>query len=177
MLSSKPLQSLAVGLKAPDFTLNDLENKVHSLSDFRQGLVIINFWSAECPWAERGDQLLLEWLTGWQGQVVLLPVASNANEPPDLMKKVAGERGLPFVLYDRDHQVADLYSAQTTPHVFVLDEQRLIRYMGGLDDITFRKRTASRFYLREAVEALLDGRRPEISQTDPYGCTIARYSI
>jgi hypothetical protein len=104
-------------------------------------------------------------------------VASNANEPLDLLKKVAGQLGLPFVLRDFNHQVADLYGAQTTPHMFVLDEQGLIRYMGGLDAITIRKRTASRFYLRQAVEALLDGRQPEISQTDPHGCTIVRYSV
>jgi peroxiredoxin len=177
MLSSKPIQSLVIGMKAPDFTLYDLENKVHRLSDHRQRLVVINFWSAECPWAERGDHLLLEWLQDWQEQVVLITVASNANETPDLLKKVASQRGLPFVLRDVDHQVADLYGAETTPHVFVVDEQGLIRYLGGIDDITFRKRTASQFYLRQAVEALLDGHQPDISQTDPYGCTIVRYSV
>jgi len=177
MLSSKHFQSLAVGLKAPEFMLNDLENKAHSLEDYRQRLVVINFWSAECPWAKRGDRLILEWLKDWQGRVALLTVASNVNESPDLLKKVAGQRGLPFVLRDLNHQVADLYGAETTPHVFVLDEQGLIRYLGGLDDITFRKTTASQYYLRQAVEALLEGRQPEISQTDPYGCTIVRYSV
>jgi len=177
MLNSKSIQSLVVGLKAPDFTLNDLGDNSHKLSDYRQRLVVINFWSAECPWAERGDHLLLEWLKDWQEQVVLLTVASNANEPTNLLKKVAGQRGLPFLLLDLNHQVADLYGALTTPHVFVLDKQGLVRYMGGLDDITFLKRTASRFYLRQAVEALLDGHQPEISQTDPYGCTIVRYSV
>ncbi|MDR3576734.1 MAG: redoxin domain-containing protein [Anaerolineaceae bacterium] len=172
----KPIQSLAVGSKAPDFTLSDLENQAHKLSDYHQRVAVINFWSAECPWAERGDQLILEWLKDWQEQVVILTIASNANETPDLLKKVAAQRGLQFVLWDPNHQVADLYGAETTPHVFALDELRLIRYMGGLDDITFRKRTASRYYLREAVETLLNGHQPEISQTDPYGCTIVRYS-
>jgi peroxiredoxin len=176
MLSSKPIQSLAVGMKAPDFTLNDLDKRAHSLTDYRQQIVAINFWSAECPWAERGDRLILEWLKEWQERVALLPIASNANEPPELLKKVARQRGLPLVLSDPDHQVADLYGAETTPHLFVVDEQGLIRYLGGFDDITFRKRTASQFYLHEAVEALLNGHQPEISQTDPYGCTIVRFS-
>ncbi|HMD88983.1 MAG TPA: redoxin domain-containing protein [Anaerolineaceae bacterium] len=177
MLRSKPIQSLMVGLKAPDFTLNDLENKAHSLSDYIQPVVVINFWSAECPWAERGDHLILEWMKDWQEKVVLLTVASNINEPPDLLKKVAEQRGLPFVLRDINHQVADLYCAETTPHVYVLDEHRLVRYMGGLDDVTFRKHTASQYYLRLAVEALLDNRQPDISQTDPFGCTIVRFSV
>jgi peroxiredoxin len=177
MFRSKPIQSLMVGLKAPDFTLNDLEDKAHSLSDYRERVVVINFWSAECPWADRGDHLILGWMKDWQERVALLTVASNANEPPDLLKKVASQRGLPFVLRDVNHQVADLYGAETTPQVYVLDRQGLIRYTGALDDITFRKRTASQYYLRQAVEALLNGHQPEISQTDPYGCTIVRYSV
>ena len=176
MLSSKSIHSLAVGLEAPEFTLNDLENKAHNLSDYHQQVVLINFWSAECPWAERGDQLILEWLKIWQERVVLLTIASNINEQPDLLKKVAEQRGLPFVLRDPDHHVADLYGAETTPHVYVLDEQKLVRYMGGLDDVSFRKRTASQYYLRQAVDALLDGHQPEISRTDPFGCTIIRFS-
>ena len=65
----------------PDFTLPDLDGTSHTLSDYRGRVVIVNFWSAECPWSERADNQFKQWLTGrWGERVVLLTVASNANE-------------------------------------------------------------------------------------------------
>jgi len=93
----------------------------------------------------------------------------------DFLSRVAAERDLPLVLHDARHQVADLYGAKTTPHFFVVDPQGILRYQGALDDTTFRKRTPSRFYLRQAVEAMLEGRSPDPGQTTPYGCTIVRF--
>lgn len=83
-------------------------------------------------------------------------------------------RRLPIVLIDAQHIVADLYGAQTTPHVFVVDRHGILRYRGAVDDVTFRRRNPSRFYLEEAVEALLDGRRPALTDVPAYGCTIVR---
>jgi hypothetical protein len=162
---------------APDFRLPDLDGVVHHLQSERGQITIINFWSAECPWAERADRELLAYLQGWGKAITLWPIASNANEPLDLLRRVAAARGLPPVLHDADHLVADLYAAQTTPHLFVLDARGIVRYQGALNDVTFRRRTPTRFYLRQAVEALLAGQDPDPGQTQPYGCTIVRYAI
>jgi hypothetical protein len=70
--------------------------------------------------------------------------------------------------------VADLYEAFTTPHVFVLDGEGILRYRGAVDDITFRHREATRFFLQEAVDALRNGRLPAVNETAAYGCTIVR---
>ncbi len=83
-------------------------------------------------------------------------------------------RRLPIVLIDADHSVADLCDAQTTPHIFVIDRDGILRYRGAVDDITFRRRKPTRFFLEEAVEALLDGHLPTLSETPAYGCTIVR---
>jgi peroxiredoxin len=166
---------IQVGEEAPDFALPDLQGKVHRLSKQRGRLVVVNFWSAECPWAERADQTLLEDLHHWGEAVQLWPIASNANESPSLVERVASERGLPLVLLDEDQKVADLYGAQTTPHLFVIDEQGILRYQGAINDVTFRQREPTHYYLREAVEALLAGRQPQTPQTSPYGCAIVRF--
>ena len=71
---------------------------------------------------------------------------------------------------------SDLYAAVTTPHPYVLDQDGILRYQGALDDVTFRQRTPTRFYLRQAVEAVLAGHAPEPAQTSPYGCTIVRFT-
>ena len=176
MLSQTNLPKLSVGQAAPNFTLADLHGQSHSLSEYRGRIVVINFWSAECPWVQRSDQLLAEWLQAWGSRVTLLPIAANASETMEMIWQAATDRELTVVLHDVTHRTADLYGASNTPHFFVIDEQGLLRYQGGLDDVTFRQKTATRFYLREAVEALLAGRQPPVTQTTPYGCTIVRFS-
>jgi peroxiredoxin len=162
------------GKFAPDFTLPDLEGTPHALSSYRGRVVVVNFWSAECPWAERADAQLTQWLAGWGDRVVLLTVASNVNETLELIAGAARQRGLAPVLLDSGCRVADAWGAQTTPHVFVVDESGILRYQGAVDDVTFRQREPKRFYLREAVDALLRGRLPEVASTPAYGCTIVR---
>jgi peroxiredoxin len=159
---------------APDFELPDLQGKLHKLSDYRGKVVIVNFWSAECPHSERADGLIMEWLRKWGGEVEMLSIAANRSESAQMVNEAAKTRRLPNVLMDAEQVVADLYEAVTTPHVFVIDRDGILRYRGAVDDVTFRQRKATRFFLEEAVEALLDGRLPGLAETSAYGCAIVR---
>lgn len=159
---------------APDFELPDLHGKSHKLSDYRGKIVIANFWSAECPHSERADRSIMACLVQWNREVELLSIAANRNESVQLVEEVAKTRRLPTVLLDRAHVVADLFGAVTTPHTFAVDRDGILRYRGAVDDVTFRHRTATRFYLEEAIEALLEGRLPANQETPAYGCTIVR---
>ena len=159
---------------APDFELPDLQGKLHKLSDYRGRIVIVNFWSAECPHSERADRSTMACLVQWGAEVELLSIAANRNESAQMVEEAAKTRRLPQVLIDAENVVADLYEAQTTPHVFVTDASGILRYRGAVDDVTFRQRKATRFYLEAAVEALLEGRSPELQETRAYGCTIVR---
>ncbi|HAX69568.1 MAG TPA: alkyl hydroperoxide reductase, partial [Anaerolineae bacterium] len=80
----------------------------------------------------------------------------------------------PEVLHDADCRVADLFAAQTSPHVFVIDREGILRYCGSVDDVTFRQRTPTRFFLDEVVESLLEGHLPTLTETPAYGCAIVR---
>ncbi|MFC2055838.1 hypothetical protein ACFLV7_16315, partial [Chloroflexota bacterium] len=140
------------------------------------GAIILNFWSAECPWSAGADQELLSYLPGWGGGVSLWSIASNANEPVELLARTAAERSLPVVLLDSHQVVADLYGAKTTPHFFIVDERGILRYQGAINDVTFRQPTPTRDYLREAVDAILSGHLPDPSQISPYGCAIVRFA-
>jgi peroxiredoxin len=159
---------------APDFQLPDVQGILHKLSDYHGRIVIVNFWSAECPHAERTDRSTMACLVQWGDDVQLLSIASNRNESAQIVEKAARARRLPAVLIDAEHAVADLYEAVTTPHVFVVDREGLLRYRGAVDDVTFRQRNATRFYLKDAVDSLLTGRVPEFQETPAYGCTIVR---
>jgi hypothetical protein len=113
----------------------------------------------------------------WAGEVILLSIAANKIESAEAVAEAAKARRLPLVLVDKDDAVADLYEAQTTPHVFVIDKDGILRYRGAVDNVTFRLRRPTRFFLDEAVEALLDGRLPELAETPAYGCTIVREAV
>src|SRR5687767_3670370 len=158
----------------PDFELPDLQGTLHKLSDYRGKIVIINFWSAECPHSERTDHYLVDLIEAWNGDVVMLPIAANRSESIPMVEQASNARQIPTVLLDTQQLVTDSYGAVTTPHVFVLDGEGILRYRGAVDNITFRRREATRFFLQEAVEALLRGRLPTLSETPAYGCTIVR---
>jgi len=159
---------------APDFELPDLEGKLHKLSDYRGRIVIVNFWSAECPHSERTDRSTMACLVQWGEGVVMLPIAANRSESAQMVEEAANTRRLPTVLMDAEQIVTDLYEAVATPHVFVIDREGILRYRGALDDVRFRQPGVTRFYLEEAIEALLDGRDPALEETLAYGCAIVR---
>jgi peroxiredoxin len=161
-------------LPAPNFTLLDLKGQPHSLRDYLGLIVILNFWSAECPWSSRSDQTIAEYLRVWGNTVQYLPVASNANESIKLIESEASVRGLPLLLQDVDHKVADLYGAITTPHLFVIDSQGILRYQGAFNDVTFRQRTPTQNYLQMAVDSTRQGNLPDPAQTSAYGCAVVR---
>lgn len=165
---------MQINSPVPEFTLKDTNGILHSLSACLGRIVIVNFWSAECPWSETADKQLLPLLLHHPDQLALLPIASNLNETHAQITQAAAERHLPFVLIDENCILADRMGAQNTPHAFVIDAAGVLRYQGAIDDTTFRKRIPERFHLQEAVNALLSGAIPEVQETPPYGCTIVR---
>lgn len=161
---------------APDFELRGFDGRLHRLSSYRGRIVVVNFWSMDCPHVMRTDALLLAAMKGWGEDVVLLAVASNANESPSALEDAARERGLPTVLIDAKQEVADAYKAQITPEVFIVDREGVVRYHGAVDDVSFCQRVATRSYAEEAVNALLAGTLPAVTEAPAFGCTIIRES-
>ena len=104
----------------------------------------------------------------------MLTIASNRNESAEDVANVSEARRLPTVLLDANCRVADMFEAQTTPHVFVIDREGILRYRGSVDDFTFRNRIPTRFYLDLAVESLLNGQLPALVESPAYGCAIVR---
>jgi len=166
---------ISIGEQAPKFQLPDLNGGTLSLRDLLSRIVVLNFWSAECEWCERVDHELTTFLDPWKDQVKVLWIASNANESRDLIEKVAIERNIPNVLLDADQQVADLYGAQTTPHLFVIDASGKFAYQGAWNNITFRQRVATQVYVPQVIDALRYNLIPEVTQTPPYGCALVRF--
>ena len=103
-------------------------------------------------------------------------VAVNVNNLPadrlDKMKVRAEEKKFNFpYIYDSSQKMGYDYGAKCTPHVFVLDKDRKIAYAGAIDDNNNLKK-AETHYLRDALDALLDGKAPKTPETKPRGCSI-----
>lgn len=164
--------TLQLNSPVPNFSLPDLQGNVHQLNDYLGKIVILNFWSCECPHSERTDRAIMSMFVQWKDDVELLTIASNRNESLSEIKKVAETRAIPKVMLDADCQMANLFEAQTTPHVFVIDRNGILVYQGAVDDVKFRQKVPTRFYLDEAIEALLAGHLPEVGESPAYGCAI-----
>lgn len=91
-----------------------------------------------------------------------------------MLAEAAESRRIPKLLIDSENLVADRYEALTTPHAYLIDREGILRYRGAVDNITFRRREATLFFLQDAVECLLQGRLPQLNETPAYGCTIVR---
>ena len=167
------MHKLVIGQPAPDFQLPDLDGVPTRLADLRGQIVLLVFWSAECPWVERIDH---EVVALQFPNLTRLAIAPNGTETVEQMRQAASERQLPVVLVDAGCQVADLYSAEVTPHFFLIDSQGILRYQGAFDNVSFRNRAPTRAYVREAIEALMQGQPVEVDETPPFGCSIIRFA-
>ena len=165
---------MEINQPAPDFELPDFEGKIHRLHDYLGRIVIINFWSCECQHSERTDKAIMAIFVQWADDVVMLSIAANRNENVEALKTAANARRLPMVLINAQCSVADLYQAQITPHVYVVDKDSILRYRGSIDGVTFRSRTPTRFFLDETIESLLKRHLPTLTEIPAYGCTIVQ---
>lgn len=165
---------MLVNISRPHFSLPGTDGKIHQLADYMEKIVVVHFWSAECPWSERADLHFAEYNHTFSNNVVVLPVASNSNETLEQIQQTMQAHRLGLVLLDHNNHLADAWDAQITPHAFVFDQTGLLRYKGAVDDVTFRKRTPEHFYVKEVISALLGAEAPTLQETSPYGCTIVR---
>ncbi len=156
-----------VGAAAPGFILHDLNGKAFRLADQRGKVLVLKFWSADCPRCERTDEMLASLRSVWGDRVQVWRIAPSANEDDGSLKRAALQHRADIVMRDAGPSIADRHGAQTTPHLFVIDEQGILRYAGAPDDVSFRQRVATRNYLAEAIGALLRGVSPRSELNRP----------
>jgi peroxiredoxin len=183
-------KELNIGDPAPDFTLIDTDKKPMSLSDFKKPKVLaVLFTSNHCPVSHAAVPRLIK-LHGELKDKGFDIVAINPNHPDGLrpdelgyskygdsfeeMKPYAKEEGFTFpYLYDGETQkVAMAYGCLATPHVFLFDADRKLRYKGWIDDSRFPGEDGvTKPDLRNAVTALLENKPVPVEVTKPIGCS------
>jgi len=164
-------------MPAPDFSLPIIGGGGRQLlSDLRGHIVVVHFWSAECPWSRRADLVIVYRQAKWEKlNVRVLGVVSNANEPESEIRYEAELRRIKYPLvHDYAQDVAATYRVQMTPHFLVLDQRGVVRYTGALDDASASNRLPKTIHLDKAVNAVLAGQPPNPAVTRAYGSPIVR---
>src|SRR5262245_5566576 len=125
---------IATGSAAPEFTLTDLNSKSHSLKDYRGKTVVVSFISARCPISNAYKDRIRAIADEYAKQgVVFLGVNSNSDESVGEMRTYAARNKLNFtILKDKGNVIADAYSAERTPKVYVIDGNGLLQYQGRI---------------------------------------------
>jgi peroxiredoxin len=180
-------RTLEIGAAAPDFKLPAVEGREVSLKDFaRAKVLVVVFTCNHCPTAQAYEERIARIHEDYREKGVAL-VAISPNDPravrldelgyTDLgdsfeeMKIRAKARGFKFpYLYDGETQsVAHAYGVLATPHVFIFDAERKLRYVGRVDDSEVK--TVKSSDARNAIDALLAGKPVPVEKTKVFGCS------
>jgi peroxiredoxin len=174
-----------IGDKATDFSLKNIDGKMVSLADFKdaKGFIII-FTCNHCPYAKAYEERIIALQTKYKikGYPV---VAINPNDPEvnaedsyEKMKERAKKKGFNFpYLFDEGQKVYPEFGATKTPHVFILqktEKGNMVRYIGAIDNNYEDASAVTDKYVENAVDALLTGKKVEVTETKAIGCSIKR---
>lgn len=171
--------SLSLGERPPAFTLPTTSGETANLEALGLGgPLVVAFWCNHCPYVRAWEDRFNAIARDYADRGVAL-VAINANDPEaypadsfDRMVERAKDEGFVFpYAYDESQEVPRAYGATRTPEVFVFAAGGGLAYHGAIDDST-EPGDVDETYLRDALDALLDGGSPAVSETRPVGCTI-----
>jgi peroxiredoxin len=172
---------LALGTRAPDFSLPDHDGKRHSLQDFAAApALLVAFICSHCPFVRHVRAEFAAFARDYRARGLAV-VAINSNDlvaypqdGPDAMRAEAAELGYEFpYLVDATQEVAKAYRAACTPDFFLFDAQRRLVYRGQFDDSRpGNGRPVTGADLRAAVDQTLAGRAPGPDQLPSLGCNI-----
>ena len=169
-----------VGDKATDFKLKSVDNKMYSMADYKdaKGFIVV-FTCNHCPFAVKYEDRIIDLAKKYKSKGYVL-LAINPNDPAaqpedsfELMQKRAKEKKFTFpYLFDEGQKIYPQYGATKTPHVFLLDKNLVVKYIGAIDDNVEDASQVKEKYLENAIAALEKGEEPTPNTTKAIGCSI-----
>ncbi|MFB9843502.1 redoxin family protein [Mucilaginibacter ginsenosidivorans] len=183
-------KTLAIGSAAPDFNLKGIDGKMYSLASFKDAKVlVVVFMCNHCPTSQAYEPRMIKLTRDYAPKGVRV-VAINPNNPASLrldelgysdvgdsypeMKIRAKSAGFNFpYLYDGATETASRkYGPIATPHIFIFDRDRKLRYQGRIDDMEDPAKTPSSYDARNAIDAILAGKEVPVTTTKVFGCSV-----
>ncbi|UOK41405.1 MULTISPECIES: thioredoxin family protein [Flavobacterium] len=182
-LVKSELGGYQIGDVATDFSLQNVDTKKVSLSDFKdaKGFIVV-FTCNHCPYAKAYEERIMA-LDKKYKKLGYPVVAINPNNPavqPDdsfeMMQKRAKEKGYTFpYLFDEGQKIYPQYGATKTPHVYILEKTKagnVVKYIGAIDDNYSDESAVKTKYVENAVDALLKNQEVPVKTTKAIGCSI-----
>ncbi len=177
--AAKDKTGAQVGAAAPAFTLEDQSGQSHNLSDFAGKVVVLEWFNDGCPFVvkhyKEGHMNKLADKYEEKG-VVWLAINSTSGTDNDHNKQIAKKWKIDRpILNDAAGAAGHAYGATNTPHMFVIDKEGKVAYMGAIDDNDDADTAViadSKNHVAAALDAVLAGEKIQTPQTKPYGCTV-----
>jgi len=170
---------LSIGDQMPSFSLRSTDGMTIESGMIKGPIVVIVFTCNHCPYAQAYEDRLIDLAEHFDEegvQFVLINSNDAENYPDDsfeAMKEVHDEMGFSFpYCFDETQEIARSYGALCTPHCFVFDSQRKLRYKGQIDDNWENPAKVKKQTLKNALSALISGEEVEVSEANAIGCSI-----
>ena len=186
----KTINPLAINSKAPDFSLPGIDDKIYTLSDFNSyDILVVMFTCNHCPTAQAYEDRIIKAVNDYRDRnvgfvgispnnpgAISLSELSYSDMGDDLadMKRRAVDKKYNFpYLYDGEKQEASLaYGPVATPHVFIFNKERLLKYNGRIDDDENPYTKARQDDMHNAIDALLKNEEVPVAITKTFGCSV-----
>lgn len=180
---------LDIGDAAVDFRLPGVDGKTYRLRDFAQAkILIVLFTCNHCPTAQAYEERIKKLVVDYREKgVALVAISPNDDQAVRLdelgytdvsdsfedmkIRARAAKFNFPYLYDGETQEVSRAYGPRATPHVFIFDSDRKLRYTGGIDS-TESGRDIRSHHAREALDALLAGKSPPVEKTRAFGCSI-----
>ena len=177
--------AVKVGDQAPDFTGTDSHGQTHKLSQYRGNFVVLEWHNNVCPFTKKHyesgnmQRLQKEWTD--KGVIWLTVISSSpgsqgyvtADQENDYLQKM---HAVPTAaILDPKGDIGHLYSAKTTPHMFVISPQGQLIYNGAIDDKATTDPSdvnGANNYVSDALQEAMSGKAVAVASTRPYGCSV-----
>jgi thiol-disulfide isomerase/thioredoxin len=178
---------LAIGARAPDFSLPGIDGKVHTLGEYKDPILVVMFICNHCPTSQLYEGRMKSLVSDYAGKGVGF-VAINPNDPKAVALSELGYTDVsdsleemqiraeyrhfnfPYLWDGETQTVTQAYGAQATPHVFIFDKDRKLQYEGRIDNAQ-RESLVKIQDARLALDAMLAGKPVAVPHTPAFGCS------
>ena len=183
-------KTLAIGAIAPDFSLVGTDGKTYSLSSFKEAkILVIVFTCNHCPTAQAYEDRIIGLTRDYSNKGVAV-IAVMPNDPKSIRldelgytdmgdsfeeMKIRAKRkqfNFPYLYDGETEKMSKAYGPVATPHVFIFDKERKLRYQGRIDDVEKPTKTPHSFDTKNAIDALLNNKEVGLPTTKVFGCSI-----
>ena len=190
LISSYGLAQVKIGKNAPDFSLKGHDGKTYQLSKLKGKYVVLEWFNNECPFVDkhynenyRNMQNLQQQWTKKSKELIWLSIISSApgkqgyvtaKEAAQIKNKIR-KAHMNAILLDSEGNVGRMYGARTTPHMYVIDPEGKLQYMGAIDNKPSARLSSlkgAKNFVSQSLGELFAGKAVSEKVTTPYGCSV-----